>query len=172
MTRVPCTRSVLAALSVLFMTLRPGIVDAQTSGLGGDGFTRVLWRGTDSSVSLWRLDSNLDPQLNRNYGPFPGYAPIALTVASNNIAYLLWRHTNGSISLWRLDASLNVLNSQVYGPYDGWTAQGLSVGGGQVRIIWRYTSGHVSVWGVDGTSLANISSKVYGPYFGWDPGAP
>jgi len=40
---------------------------AQNSGIGGDSFTRLLWRGTDGSVALYKLDPNLNLVINRNY---------------------------------------------------------------------------------------------------------
>ena len=55
----------LSRLLTLMMTvaalsaIQPGIVSAQTSGVGSDGFTRILWRGTDGKISLWKLNASL-----------------------------------------------------------------------------------------------------------------
>jgi hypothetical protein len=168
----------LSRLLTLMMTvavlsaIQPSIVSAQTSGVGPDGFTRILWRGTDGRISLWKLNASLLHVADVQYGPYPGYDPIAITVGSNNNTYVLWAHTNGSISLWRVDSNLNLVSYQVFGPYDGWTAQGLGSGGGQLRVMWRYTTGQVSVWAVDPSSLALLDFEVHGPYFGFDPGTP
>jgi hypothetical protein len=56
---------------------------AQTSGVGSDGQTRILWRGTDGSVSLWNVDASLNYLAYHAYGPYDGWIPIALTTAPN-----------------------------------------------------------------------------------------
>jgi hypothetical protein len=164
---------VVAAAAIVWTAIQPGIVSAQTSGVGNDGYTRVLWRATDGSISLWKLDGNLTLATSHAYGPYPGWVPIAITVAENDNTYVLWRYTDGSISLWEVDSNLNLVTSHVYGPYTGWIAQGISSGGpgSLLRVIWRYTTGTISIWRVD-PSLNLIGSQVYGPYFGYDPGAP
>jgi hypothetical protein len=161
----------MAAITIL-STIQPRIVFAQTSGVGSDGFTRILWRGTDGSMSIWKLNATLDQVATSQYGPFSGYEPIAITVGTNNFTYVLWRNTSGSISLWGMDSNLNLVVNQQYGPYAGWTAQGLSSSKDALRVIWRHTLGQVSVWDVDPTTLNLLNSKGYGPNFGWDPGAP
>ena len=168
----------LSRLLTLMMTvavvsaIQPSSVSAQTSGVGPDGFTRMMWRGTDGRISLWKLDAGLLHVADVQYGPYPGYQPIAITVGSNNNTYVLWAHTNGKIALWRVDNNLTGVTFQEFGSYDGWRAQGLGSGGGQLRVIWRYTTGQVSVWAVDPSSLAGLGSREHGPFFGFDPGAP
>jgi hypothetical protein len=163
----------IAAAVAMWATIQPATVLAQNSGLGGDGATRLMWRGTDYSISLWKLDANLNLVTSHVYGPYPGYIPIAITTDSFSYTYVLWRYTDGSISLWLVDPNLNFVNSHIYGPYTGYIAKGLSVdtsgSKSNFRVIWRYTNGSVSVWNVDG-NLNFVASHVYGPYFGWDPG--
>jgi len=161
----------MMAVAVL-SAIHPGIASAQTSGVGPDGFTRILWRGTDGKVVLWKLNASLAKVAGVEYGPYPGYDPIAMTVGSDNSTYVLWAHNNGSISLWKVDKNLNGVIDQVFGPHDGWKAQGLGSGGGQLRVIWRHTTGQVSVWAVNPSSLAFLGEGVHGPFFGFDPGAP
>jgi hypothetical protein len=168
----------LSRLLTLMMTvtvlsaIQPGIVSAQTSGVGPDGFTRILWRGTDGRISIWKLNASLLHVADVQHGPHPPYDPIAITVGSNNHTYVLWANTNGAISLWRLDSNLNLITHQGFGPYDGWRAEGLGSGGGRLRVIWRHTTGQVSVWAVNPSSLAFLDNEVHGPFFGFDPGAP
>jgi hypothetical protein len=164
---------VVATVAIVWTAIQPGTASAQTSGIGNDGFTRVLWRATDGSISLWKLDASLNLATAHAYGPYAGWVPIAMTVAENDNTYVLWRYTDGSISLWEVDSNLNIVTSHVYGPYTGWIAQGLSSGGpgSQLRVIWKYTNGMISVWRLD-ASLTLLGSRAYGPYFGYDPGAP
>ena len=161
----------IAAAFTIWATIQPGTVSAQNSGVGGDGFTRLLWRGTDYRISLWKLDGNLNLVLLREYGPYTGWIPIAITTAANNNTYVLWRNTDGAISLWLVDANLNFVNSHLYGPFPGWIAKGLSTGGNSpnFRVIWRFTNGLASVWNVDG-NLNFVTGPLYGPFFGWDAG--
>jgi hypothetical protein len=49
----------LAAIAAIALAFHPDAASAQNSGLGGDGYTRALWRGTDGSISLWKLDPPL-----------------------------------------------------------------------------------------------------------------
>ena len=162
----------MAAAVTMWATLQPCIVSAQNSGIGGDGFTRLMWRGTDYRISLWALDPNLNAVVSHAYGPFPGWVPIAITTDRLNFTYVLWRFTDGTINLWLVDPVLNFVTSHVYGPYAGWIAKGLSAdaGGGQnFRVIWRFTDGTVQVWDVDG-NLNFVNAKSYGPFFGFDAG--
>ena len=162
------------ALVTIWTVVLPCIVYAQNSGVAGDGTLRILWRGTDSRISLWRLDNtnNINLLSSREYGPFYGWLPIALTTANNGNSYVLWRHTNGTINLWLVDANLNFVTSRAYGPFDGWTVESLSVdtstGSNRFRVLWRDTEGRISIWIVDAT-LNFISSRNHGPFFGWDP---
>lgn len=165
-----------AAVTIAWAVIQPGLLCAQNSGVAGDGTMRLMWRGTDSHISLWKFDASngINFTAYREHGPYNGWQPIALTTANNNNSYVLWRHTNGSISLWLVDANLNYVTSRVYGPYDGWIAESVSVetiGGvnkDRFRVIWRNTSGAVSVWIVD-ANLNLVNSHVHGPFFGWTP---
>src|ERR1700730_15124418 len=164
----------MVAAVAMWTAIQPATVYAQTSGVGGDGYTRNFWYGTDCRISVWKLDPNLNFVTSHDYGPYTGWCPIALTVAHDNNTYVLWRYYDNSISLWLLDPNLNYLNSHVYGPYAGFTAIGLSpyTDGttNNFRVVWRYTDSSISVWTVD-PNLNYITSRNYGPYFGWEPGS-
>jgi hypothetical protein len=162
----------IAAAVTMWASIHPGTASAQNSGIGGDGYTRLLWRNTDYHISLWKIAPNWAGAGAHEYGPYPGYIPVALTTDKFNYSYVLWRYTDGSISLWLVDPNLNFVTSHVYGPYPGYIAKGLSAdagGSANIRVIWRHTTGSVSVWNVDG-NLNLVSSGAYGPYGGWDPG--
>jgi hypothetical protein len=164
--------AVAAAAVTMWAVIQPGTVSAQTSGVGQDGYTRFLWKGTDYSISLWQLDPSLNFYNYHLYGPYNGWDPIALTTAHNNNSYVLWRYYDGTITVWSVDTLLNYITQKNYGPYTGWSAKGLSVDtgtGSGFRIIWRHTGGSVAVWQLD-QNLNYVNSKNYGPYFGYDPG--
>jgi hypothetical protein len=147
-------------------------LSAQNSGVGGDSVTRLLWIGTDSRISLWKLDVFLNVISSHEYGPYAGWLPIAITVAMNNETYVLWRNTDGSISLWVLDPNLNFLQSKNYGPFPGWLAESLSPdtsGPSDLRLIWRNTNGSVGVWYL-APSGDVVRTANYGPFFGYAPG--
>lgn len=162
-----------AAAVTMWATVQPVTVSAQNSGTGGDGYTRLLWRATDYSISLWTLDQNLTFVNYHEYGPFAGWIPVALTTDTSSYSYVLWRNTDGRMSLWLVDSNLNYVNDHIYGPYPGWTVKGLSADtsgrSNNFRVIWRYTDGSVMVWNVDG-NLNFVTAQAYGPYFGYDPG--
>jgi len=162
----------VAAAVTMWAVIQPGTVSAQTSGVGPDGYTRFLWKGTDYSVSLWQLNPSLNFFNNHVYGPYNGWDPIALTTAHNNNSYVLWRYYDGTITVWAVDTNLNYITQKNYGPYTGWIAKGLSVDtgtGSGFRIIWRHTGGSVAVWQLD-QNLNYVNSTNWGPYFGYDPG--
>jgi hypothetical protein len=162
----------MAAGVTMWATLQPGTVSAQNSGIGGDGFTRLMWRSTNYSIALWNLDANLNVTGSLDYGPYVGWIPIAMTTNSLSYTYVLWRRTDGAINLWELDPVFNMVNQHIYGPYTGWIAKGLSAGtggGANLRVVWRYTDGTATVWNVD-SNLNFVSSQVYGPFSGWDAG--
>src|SRR5712671_4667247 len=96
-----------AAAVIIWVAIQPGTVSGQTSGVGGDGYTRVLWRSTNGVAGLGILDIRAPyPTLYAFLGPFVGWSPIAITTARNNNTYVLWRHTNNYASLWVFDQSL------------------------------------------------------------------
>lgn len=159
-----------AAATIVFAAIQPAKLSAQTSGVGSDGYTRVLWRATDGSISLWRVDANLLNPIYHVYGPYNGWTPLAITTGLDNYTRVLWRATDGSVSLWLVDPNLNYVNSVVYGPYYGWIAESLSIDQyDRLRLIWRETSGEISIWILNST-LGYVTSETYGPYFGYDPG--
>src|SRR6516162_1502878 len=76
-------KSIVAAAAVaIALAFQSGAVSAQTqvSLLGADGYTRAMWRGTDGSISLWKLDLALNFVGSHNYGPYTGWSPVALTM--------------------------------------------------------------------------------------------
>ena len=174
MTKTFCKKLfVMAAVITMWTAINPDVLSAQSSGVGCDGSTRFLWRGTDSRISLWRVDANLNNPISQQYGPYDGWEPIAMTVLCNNYTYVLWKYTDGSISLWKVDPNLAFVTNHVYGPYAGWIPESLSPDqsfAGNFRLLWRETMGQVSMWVLD-SNLNFVTNKVYGPFFGFDPHA-
>jgi hypothetical protein len=161
-----------AASAVVWASVHPANLSAQTSGVGSDGSTRVLWRATNGSVSVWKVDANLNYVDSHIYGPYDGWTPLGLAVSSNNRTYLLWRNTNGEAAVWWLDQNLNFGNSVTSDPYYGWIPETLSVSPASpydLRVIWKNTNGSVSMW-VFNSDLTYLNARAYGPYFGYDPG--
>ena len=161
-----------AATTIWTAALQPGVVSAQTSGIGGDGNTRLLWKGTDGSISLWELDLGLNFLFYKAYGPFYGWQPVAITTARNNNTYILWKDTNNYASVWAVDANLNLAFSNQYGPFYGWVPETLSAdtnGNSTLRLIWRSSTGEVSVWFLN-PDLSLAYYHAYGPFFGFNPG--
>jgi len=163
----------LAATSaVVWASVHPFDMSAQTSGVGTDGYTRVLWRATDGSVSVWKVDANLNYVDSHVYGPYDGWSPLSLAVNSNNRTYLLWRNTSGQAAIWWLDQNLGFGNSVNTDPYYGWIPETLSVSPASpydLRVIWKNTNGSVSMW-VLNADLTYLNARAFGPYFGYDPG--
>jgi hypothetical protein len=157
--------AVVAAIT-MWATIQPGTASAQSSGIGGDGVTRILWTGTDGRISLWKLGGP-----SAAYGPYDGWIPVAITTRNDNKTVVLWRRTDGLMTVWLVDTNLNYISQVYFGPYYGWVPESLSVdtnGNDWIRVIWKETQGSVSVWFLDG-NLVYQGSNVYGPYFGWNP---
>jgi len=161
-----------AAAIVTALAFQPGPAAAQTAGFGTDGYSRVMWRGTDGRISLWKLDPSLNFVGGHDYGPFSGWTPVALTTNNSNFNYVLWTSTDGTASVWVLDPNFNVVTSRTFGPIKSWIAEGLGVGAatGNVGLVWKSTAGQVAVWVLNPSSLNLIlSSPTHGPFFGWTP---
>jgi hypothetical protein len=159
----------LAAAVAMWATFQSGPVSAQTqvSVLGADGNTRGMWRGTDGSISVWKLDPVLNFVGSHNYGPIAGWSPVALTMLGNN-TYVLWRFTDGTASIWVLDANLNVVNSRNFGPVGGWVPEGLGNDPfGNIRLVWETPANQLAVWVINAGLNVVGGSPNYGPYFGW-----
>jgi hypothetical protein len=166
------TRILAAMFAVIVMCAVGDPAYAQNSGVGGDNLTRLLWRATDGSISLYKIDTNNNVISNHSYGPYQGTLAVAMTVAANNNTYVLWRNTNGSMTLWLVDPNLNFVTNIVSGPFPGWIAEHLSADTGgmsNLRLTWRHTVGEYAVWVVR-PDLSVASSVGYGPFFGYLPG--
>jgi hypothetical protein len=164
-------KSIVAAAAVaIALAFQSGAVSAQTqvSLLGADGYTRAMWRGTDGSISLWKLDLALNFVGSHNYGPYTGWSPVALTMTANNNTYVLWRYTDGTASIWVLDTNLNFIGARDFGPVGGWTPWGLGNDPyGNIRLVWATPAHQVAVWVINAALNVVGSSPIYGPYFGW-----
>ena len=150
------------------LAVHPGGASAQTSGLGGDGYTRTMWRGTDGSISIWKLDPALNFVGLHNYGPYAGAVPVALITTANNNSYVLWNFTDGTANIWVLDANLNFITGSNFGPIADWTAVGLSLDvNGNFGLVWKSSLGQLALWTINAALNVIASSAVYGPFFGW-----
>ena len=175
MTKTFCKKLlVMAAAITMWTAINPNVLSAQTSGVGGhDGWTRFLWRGTDSRISLWKVDGDLKNPISQPYEPVDGWVPVAMTVLCNDYTYVLWKHTDGRISLWKVNPDLSFNTYREYGPFPGWIPESLSPDqtfSGNFRLLWRGTHGQINIWPVD-ANLNKGSEVVYGPFFGFDPHA-
>ena len=162
----------ILAASTMWSVFQPGTASAQSSGIGGDANTRLLWTGTDSRISLWKCDAVLLNCTSHQYGPIDGWTPVAITTTNNNKTCVLWKYTDGRISLWTVDPNLNFVHYTQYGPYTGWTALSLSAdtnGNDWIRVIWRETEGSMSIWELSSCE-AFVRYHAYGPFFGFVPG--
>jgi hypothetical protein len=163
-------KSVLAAAVVaIVLAFQPNPASAQTqvATVGADGYTRAMWRGTDGSISLWKLDPVLNYVGSHPYGPYPGYSPVALTMLGNN-AYVLWRYTDGTATIWLVDTNLNLVGSVNFGPERGWEPEGLGVDPyGNLRLVWKTPANQINVWVINPALTVIGSSPTYGPYFGY-----
>ena len=118
----------VAAIAVSTASVQPAVSLAQTSGMGSDGNTRLMWRATNQSIALWDINANLIDFAGVGYGPYAGWTPIAMTAGINNYSYVLWNYLNGAAVIWLVDPNLNFVGGAVAGPYAGWTAESLSTG--------------------------------------------
>ena len=97
----------LAAVTTLYAALLPGTVSAQTlASAGSDLYTRLLWKTSNGSVSLWLLDPAMNYVSYRAYGPYLGWEPLGISTGADNYTRMLWKYTDGTISLWLLDRSI------------------------------------------------------------------
>jgi hypothetical protein len=170
LTKLLDLKSVLVATAIaIALACHPGAALAQTqvAAVGADGYTRAMWRGTDGSISLWKLDPVLNFVGNHVFGPYSGWSPVALTMLGDN-TYLLWRYTDGTANIWVLDANLNVFTSRTFGPVGGRVPDGIGVDPyGNVRLVWKTPANQVAVWVINAALNVIGGSPTYGPYFGW-----
>ena len=185
--RGTCRQSLLAVAVVIsaFVTIQP--VLAQSSGVGCDGATRLLWRGINQSITLWKLDATLNFLTNASFGPYKGWAPEAITTACNNNTYVLWLGLtadqlafNGTALIQKLDANLKFVTQQTY-TQTGLFPDSLSAdpSNNTLRLIWRggnTTTGTVIISGGTVTTsgvtvaisylhhdLSVVKTVTYGP---------
>lgn len=138
---------VLALTVVMMLGATPALLSAQSSGTGTDGYTRVLWQGTDSSIAIWKLDGNFNYVYGVNFGPYGGEIPMGINVGDDNYTRVMWRGTDGSIILWLLDPNLNWVSGYQYGPFFGWLPDSFSVdAAGYQRVTWKHTTGVMDIW--------------------------
>jgi hypothetical protein len=169
-------KSIVAVAAVaIALAFQPGAASAQITGLGGgnvggDGYTRAMWHGTDGSVSLWwKLDSNLNVVGTHNYGPYTGWSPVSIATNVGNETFVLWRYTDGTAQIWALDNNLNYWYSKSFGPVAGWTPEWLGITqSGFTVLLWKSTTGAISAWQIAPGTLTPVGSVQFGPYWGWN----
>lgn len=161
-------RKLLASLALAAALAFQSLPAAACCGVvGADGYTRLIWDGTDGSINIWKLDSSLNLVTTQIYGPFPGWTHISSTIIGNNY-YVLWRNTNGEANIWLVGTNLNVVTTAAYGPVTGWLPEGLGVDGlGNLRLFWRTSEDQIVAWVINQGLAVTGSSPAYGPYFGW-----
>jgi hypothetical protein len=163
--------AIVAAVSFYVTASMFSAASAQTTGVGDDGETGLMWKGFDSSITLYRLDPTLTfIAADERYGPYVGYTPIAMTTDAFSDSHVVWSYTDGSISFWTLDASMNYVSSEAFGPYFGWNATGLSADpiSGGIRIVWKNINGAVAIWVVDADGTVDTAIAL-GPPTGDEP---
>ncbi len=169
MTRIVSRKLLLiVAVAALSAVTQSNMSAGQVLAVGNDGKTRVLWHGTDGRISLWVVNSALAIESFREFGPFVGYLPVAITVGTDLRTRVLWRGTDGRISFWILDTALNLASFKEFGPFFGYLPETFDIGNdGNTRVLWKRTDGLISLWVVDG-ALNVISFKEFGPFFGYE----
>lgn len=168
--RSHCKRTMLVLVATL-AAIAPAAMLAQTSGTGLDGYTRVYWQGTDSSVVIYKLDAALNVVQTVTIPAISGWIPIGLTVGGDDYTRLMWRNTDGQLSVWLMDPSLQFVSGYTYGPYAGWLPESTSVDpGGYQHIIWRHTLGYMAVWVLTLNQSNIIVSAQYPNPAGYTPG--
>lgn len=160
----------LAAVTTLYAALLPGTVSAQTlASAGSDLYTRLLWKTSNGSVSLWLLDPAMNYVSYRAYGPYLGWEPLGISTGADNYTRMLWKYTDGTISLWLLDPDLNFVTYKQFGPYPTYIPETVSaLRNGYTSVLWKRTDGEIQVWLLD-NNFNFVQNKGYGPYFGYDP---
>jgi hypothetical protein len=152
--------------------------------VGADGHIRVLWQHTTGLVSIWlvagfpycdaalgRCFSEFEKITYREHGPFSGWTPKAMKMASDGKLRILWAHSLGIISFWIVRPDLTQETYKEYGPYFGWTPKTFGAGGdGKTRILWASTYGTASVWLLD-QALNLESYREHSRGYGWTPGS-
>ena len=171
--RGTCRQSLLAVAVVIsaFVTIQP--VLAQSSGVGCDGATRLLWTGTNASISLWKLDSNLNVLSKTAYGPYAGWYPAGITTACNNNTYVLWLGLatdelayNGTALIQQLDANLKFVRQRAY-TQTGMFPDSLSAdpSNNTLRLIWHggniFSGGSVIISGGTVTTSGGTAAISY-----------
>jgi hypothetical protein len=142
-----------------------------TSGVGGDGFTRFLWYGTDGRIRLEKCNATLAGCTTQDYGPVPTWIPVSYCVTNSNDSYVMWRNTIGLVAIWRLDANLGFINANLYqGPQvQGWEAYELScdtLAASTQRLLWKNTNGNIAIWIIN-RDLTLGTQAGYSQPFGW-----
>jgi hypothetical protein len=96
-----------------------------------NNYTYVLWKNTNGSISLWKVDPNLNYVSSNVFGPFEGWIPESLSPDQANPGSIrvLWRETMGLISIWVVDSNVNLALNKVYGPFFGFDPHADAVGG-------------------------------------------
>jgi hypothetical protein len=132
--------------------------------------TRLLWRHSDGSIAIWRIDSGGTIVSHPIFGPFSGWEAMRLAVGPDRKTRILWRHTSGLVSLWTLGAADTLEGHRTFGPFDGWTVSDLAIpSDGNIHLAWRHDNGAHGLWVMTPDASSVTSSTSYGPYAAWHP---
>jgi hypothetical protein len=161
-------RSIFLAVALSAALVLPSLPASACCGvLGADGYTRLVWNGTDGSISIWKTDGLLHVLATQNYGPYLGWTHISSAIIGDNY-YLLWRNADGAADIWLLNSNLEKVATASYTPPLGQLPEGLGVDGlGNLRLFWRTSEDQVVVLLINQALDVAGSYPLGGPYFGW-----
>ena len=133
--------------------------------------SRLLWRHTNGSITIWTVDGAGTIVSHPTYGPFSGWQAVRLAVGPDRQTRVLWRHSNGVIAIWTLDTAGNIVANPTYGPYAGWTVSDLAIPWhGEINVAWTHTNGSIALWELVPDASDYWSSYLYRPLPGMAAG--
>ncbi len=129
--------------------------------------THILWTNTYGSIIIWNYNTSDGSHTFGQYGPYPGWTPVAIADGPDGLTRVLLDNADGRIQIWSLNNGNGQFTQNTFGPYSTFTATGLSVGtDNTTHVLWNSTNGAAIIWNYY-TSNGSHTFGQYGPYSGW-----
>lgn len=117
--------------------------------VGVNGNANLLWTSATGEMFVASVDPAGAATSSAQYGPYSGWAAVAIADSPHAPTLVLWRCTDGRAALSRfMDGFLDLVFR--WGADPGWAAEDIAVGAdGLARLLWSNPDGRMKIWTVD-----------------------
>jgi hypothetical protein len=85
--------------------------------VGLDNNTRILWVSSGGTAAIWSMSNSFAVVRANVFGPFAGWASVAIETGRDGLTRLLWDYIDGTTAVCLLGADGSFVNAATFGPF-------------------------------------------------------